>query len=422
MTKFFSYFVTICIVLSLFYLVPILSLEDRWKIVIQNLGNFLIFFLLGLILSSNKFIIPRRYTLFFLFSLSILFQGLQSFFDARQFDFSTISTNLLGALLGVFFLRLLVIVNKVVYQYLNNKIRYKHNYEELILSIKENEQYTSNQLKEILRNAHFIINKYLREEDNLDIELKTIYGEKINFPVMSGNIFKHIFYGTPEADTLLILKENTKVSSTVLDLGAHYGFFSLFLSNLVGNNGRVFSFEPTESTFRVLKKNIQKKNNIILHNQGFFSSNVSITFNHYGDNYSGLNSIYSPRLKENLSPNQNIKNFITLDSFCEEQNLSPDLIKIDCESSEYEILKGSKRILDTLRPVLVIEFGDVLDKDLPRSSSVYDFLSSKSFTAFRRYKEGYKEQERQEYYEYFNCLFVPEEKLAEFYSSNKIIS
>ena len=179
-----------------------------------------------------------------------------------------------------------------------------------------------NQLKEILRNAHFIINKYLREEDNLDIELKTIYGEKINFPVMSGNIFKHIFYGTPEADTLLILKENTKVSSTVLDLGAHYGFFSLFLSNLVGNNGRVFSFEPTESTFRVLKKNIQKKKNIILHNQGFFSSNVSITFNHYGDNYSGLNSIYSPRLKENLSPNQNIKNFITLDSFCEEQNLN----------------------------------------------------------------------------------------------------
>ena len=409
------------ILLSLLYLLPIFSLEDKWIIFLQNYGNFFIYFILGLFLSVISSSTKRSSLLLLLACSSLISQTLQMSFDDRQFDFGTILLNILGSTAGIYFFFLLVFLNKVIYRILNERIQYKEDIEELIISLDEVGQEKPNEIKQILRNIHFFLNKYLREEDNINIDLKTIFGEKILFPVMSGNIFKHIFYGTPEADTLLILKENTKLSFTALDLGAHYGFFSLFLSNLVGDQGKIFSFEPTESTYNILKKNTQHKGNISIHNQGFFSSEVSITFNHYGDNYSGLNSIYSPRLQEKLTPDQQVKKFVALDDFCKERNIFPDLIKIDCESSEFEILRGSVQILEEVRPILVIEFGDVLGKDLPRSSAVFDFLNTHSYRAFRRYKEGYKEQERQEYYDYFNCLFVPEEQVKDFYSSKKMI-
>ena len=411
----------ICFALSFLYLVPIFSMEDRWKIIIQNNGNFLIYLFLGIYLSNRKFHFSRPSLLIYLASLSIIIQFFQSFFDGKQFDMTTISLNFLGSLFGIYLLKIIVYLNKIIYQIINKNIKYKKNFEELIISSNEIGEQKSNFIKEILRNMHFYLNKHLREEDNIDIKLNTIYAGKLSYPVMSGNIFKHVFYGTPEADTLLILKENAQDSNTIFDLGAHYGFFSLFLSDLVGSNGKVLSFEPTESTFNLLKKNTLNKNNISIYKQGFFSSDVSITFNHYGDNYSGLNSIYSARLKEKLSPIQKVEDFIALDTFCEDQGLFPDLIKIDCESSEHEILKGSKRILQEIRPILVIEFGDVIDKDLPRSVSVYDLLLSNSYLAFRRYKEGYKKQVRQEYFEYFNCLFIPKERLEEFIHKNKII-
>ena len=416
-----KYFAIIPITLSIFYLMPIFSLEDKWIITLQNYGNFLIYFTLGLSLSLVSKSTKRYFFLLLLVSSSFIFQTLQMSFDDRQFNAGTILLNIFGSFFGIYFLFLLFYLNKLFYKILNERIHYKEHLEELIISINQDGEIKTNIVKEILRNTHFFLNKYLRKEDNINIEIQTIFGEKMLFPVMSGNIFKHIFYGTPEADTLLILQENTKSSFTVLDLGAHYGFFSLFLSNIVGNQGKVLSFEPTQSTYDILKKNTKYKENISIFNQGFFSSEVSLTFNNYGDNYSGLNSIYSPRLKERLAPDQEVKKFIALDEFCKERTITPDLIKIDCESAEFEILRGSTFILEKVRPILVIEFGDVLQKDLPRSSAVYDLLHSKSYKAFRRYKEGYKEQERQEYYDYFNCLFIPNEKVEDFYASIKTI-
>ena len=38
----------------------------------------------------------------------------------------------------------------------------------------------------------------------------------------------------------------------VLDVGAHFGYFTLLFSRLVGESGRIVSLEPTPSTFAVL--------------------------------------------------------------------------------------------------------------------------------------------------------------------------
>ncbi len=45
-----------------------------------------------------------------------------------------------------------------------------------------------------------------------------------------------------------------KEGDVVFDIGAHVGYFTLLFSVLVGNNGKVYSFEPNKRNFEILKK------------------------------------------------------------------------------------------------------------------------------------------------------------------------
>ena len=48
-----------------------------------------------------------------------------------------------------------------------------------------------------------------------------------------------------------------KPGQTVMDIGANFGLFTRFLSEAVGSEGKVFSFEPTDDMFAVLENNVK---------------------------------------------------------------------------------------------------------------------------------------------------------------------
>ena len=48
----------------------------------------------------------------------------------------------------------------------------------------------------------------------------------------------------------------------VLDVGAHFGYFTLLFSRLVGKSGRIVSLDPTPSTFAVLQRNTAHLSNV----------------------------------------------------------------------------------------------------------------------------------------------------------------
>jgi len=51
-----------------------------------------------------------------------------------------------------------------------------------------------------------------------------------------------------------LVKQEIHDGDTVLDIGANIGYFSLIFSKIVGNNGRVYAFEPDPNNFKILKK------------------------------------------------------------------------------------------------------------------------------------------------------------------------
>ncbi len=144
-----------------------------------------------------------------------------------------------------------------------------------------------------------------------------------------------------------VLARYIKPGDTVIDIGAHMGTITIAMSNLVGENGLVYSFEAERQFFRELLYNIDlnEKKNIKPHLAWIADENKVLTTSAgYGSNYSPVSSV-AKTLDYPLDHR-------TLDSFSFE-NVA--LMKIDVECTENAVLEGAYRTIMTSRPVIVIE-------------------------------------------------------------------
>ena len=69
-------------------------------------------------------------------------------------------------------------------------------------------------------------------------------------------------------------------------------------------------------------------------------------------NDSGMNTIALSGFRRGYNSIQ--KHQITLDKFCDERNLAPQLIKIDTEGAKVGILKGAVTIIHMHRPIIFL--------------------------------------------------------------------
>jgi len=65
--------------------------------------------------------------------------------------------------------------------------------------------------------------------------------------------------GYENAETELF-ESHIREGDVVLDLGANVGYFSLIAAKLVGENGKVYAFEPDPTNFSFLKKSVEINN------------------------------------------------------------------------------------------------------------------------------------------------------------------
>lgn len=185
---------------------------------------------------------------------------------------------------------------------------------------------------------------------------------------------------------------------TIIDVGANIGIYTKYMSEFVGRNGRVFSFEPINITFRFLNNNIKllKLNNVQSYNYALSDKNdekiMIIPSVIAGENY------FRATITENESEMGSSRNFrvksIPMDEILDNK-IKYSFIKIDVEGHEEKVLKGGKNIIEYSKPILLIEIdGDLADKT-NSAGRVNQFLIDLGYTTFvnynqklRRWKEG----------------------------------
>lgn len=164
-----------------------------------------------------------------------------------------------------------------------------------------------------------------------------------------------------------------------VDVGTYVdGWHSLIASKIVGEKGRVVSFEPHPAYFKRLRQNIALNNirNVFPFRFAISDTNETARFFQNGE---------ASSLESNSSTGSSFQvNSIRLDDFIKKTKLlRVDVLKIDVEGAEMKVLKGAKHIILKWKPDLLLE---VIDKQLQSFGStrkeLLSFLNELGYKAY----------------------------------------
>lgn len=205
------------------------------------------------------------------------------------------------------------------------------------------------------------IKKILRSSADIGVRaLSSLTGFK---PAEGGTVMSYeMLFGTWDRGVSSLLKQSLTPGMTVIDVGAHVGYFALEASRLVGTNGTVHAFEPNKENFEKLAFNIKKYPNIISHTEAVSDHIGEMTF-YDSSTGTGSNSLIAER---GAYKSTHTVPVTTLDSLF--GNTPVDLIKIDVEGAEHFVLKGMREIVQknpTLKLVVELYPKVYRDQNLP---------------------------------------------------------
>jgi len=214
---------------------------------------------------------------------------------------------------------------------------------------------------------------------------RNISGFNIYFPARWSRYFESDY----EAENIEFLKENVKPGDVVFDIGAHLGLMSVISSQLSGPNGKVYAFEPSPSTFDLLKKvlALNSGQSLVIPEQMAITNKVGkLNFYLSSDIGSNSNSLVE---KHPLNRDAIQIPCTTLDAFAKEHHITLiHLIKIDAEGSELEVLQGAKEVLLNQRPKVILAIHPrLIRNNANEPRDIYKLISSLNYRVFFKKKE-----------------------------------
>jgi len=166
-----------------------------------------------------------------------------------------------------------------------------------------------------------------------------------------------------EGETFDFILKNLRKGDTFLDIGAHIGFFSIVSSKIVGDSGKVYSFEMNNFNYSHLLAHIRLNNakNIIPHNWAISDKSGVIEFFNNIDNDGGHSlwdcGKHEFNIKSKENPNSIISYSIAIDDYFD-SNRKVNFMKIDTEGAEVLVLKGMQNLLKRDKPIVVAEVNE----------------------------------------------------------------
>lgn len=199
-----------------------------------------------------------------------------------------------------------------------------------------------------------------------EVLLKERYADKTEVVKFAGKVpvnillfrrHKHDFENGWETEYLSKLCDTLKDGMVVFDIGAEEGEFTAMAAKIVGGKN-VHIFEPSESYWPNIKRlwEINDFDGVGGCFNGFVSdsTNEATMYNYdfknwpdcsYGDIFYGTNQVI---------PGSGYYDKISIDDYCQLNNLLPDVIMMDIEGAELMALRGCKQLLKYRSPIFFI--------------------------------------------------------------------
>lgn len=162
-----------------------------------------------------------------------------------------------------------------------------------------------------------------------------------------------------EPDVTSYLLDTLEPGQTVIDVGAHIGYFTLMMSRLVGGAGKVFAFEPDPCNFALLQTNLRlnRVGNVLAERKAV-SNRLGRAKLYIAKDNTGDHRLYGTSAERAVHE----VDVVSLDGYSACADVPVHLVKIDAQGLESRILDGMSALIERNRArlSLVVEFAPAL--------------------------------------------------------------
>lgn len=180
-----------------------------------------------------------------------------------------------------------------------------------------------------------------------------------------------------EPATLRDYERLVKPGDTVLDIGANIGAHTLPLARLVGPNGWVAAFEPTDYAYAKLQRNLSLNPDLSGRVRAVQALLMSKIDDHMPEAIPSSWSLRAPAPNERIHPihkgtYHSLGNAaaVRLDDWVKNEQINKvDFLKVDVDGFEIDVLEGALETLKQFRPLIMMEFAPYVFQERGRQFS-----------------------------------------------------
>ena len=163
--------------------------------------------------------------------------------------------------------------------------------------------------------------------------------------------------GTYEPKNVEAIQKTVREDDIAYDVGAHVGYFSVLMGDIVGSGGKVIAFEPRGLNLGYLQRHVSVNN----------CNNIEIVSKAVGD-HSGqakLETRTGSGTGYISDTGDEAVEITSIDELVESGALPPPtFLKIDVEGGEMAVLRGARKVIATQRPRMILAtHGDEIDAE-----------------------------------------------------------
>jgi FkbM family methyltransferase len=157
-----------------------------------------------------------------------------------------------------------------------------------------------------------------------------------------------------------IVKKIVKEGENALVLGANIGYWTCLLAKIVGESGKVFTFEPSPTNFEYLKKNVEANGykNVILEPKAVADKSFHTKL-YLSEGGSMDNRIYDSHMYKTTVDVDVVK----IDDYFQNSELQFDFIKMNIQGADFAAIEGMDLLLKkSPNAKLIVEFAPEMSK------------------------------------------------------------
>ena len=197
----------------------------------------------------------------------------------------------------------------------------------------------------------------------ISVHAKTFFGIRMKTLLPAGTdiLLNGIKSHDSEIRLTTFLTRHLQPGDTFIDVGAHYGYYALLASTLVGDKGHVYAIEASAHSFELLKANTVHLKNITVYHNAAGEAPGEIVFYEYPGPLAEYNTIIEGAYTDkkwfkNVKQTINRVQTLVLDTLITSNPMTNTIIKIDVEGGELSVLKGLSKTLAERDFTIVTEY------------------------------------------------------------------